>query len=168
VVRGPQVVYLSSEKEYYKIHLSKSASSRGFLVKSYLYFETKSGNEIVMDRMEIPSHFSFSGKDTIEIYQGLQKSDFSDNIPSTIFLRFNALTYTKQKIMNKFNISSSDIKLLKVFAFSYDWNLYEYMSSYGGYQDEYSVRLDKPNFSNVVLGNGIFGAIRVDSLELKQ
>ena len=168
VVRAPQVMYVSSDKEYFKVLLSKSASSRGFLLKSFLMFKRTEGNILVDDRIEVPSQIYIQGTDTTEIYPGLQKSDISDNTSSVSYVRFDAITYTKNKLISRYKVTRNNIGKIKIFAFSYDWNLYEYINSYSGYQDEYSVRLDKPNFTNVVWGNGIFGAIRVDSVEVEQ
>ena len=44
-----------------------------------------------------------------------------------------------------------------------DWNLTYYMQSVKGYDDPYTVRLDKPDWTNIVNGYGVFGAIRLDS-----
>jgi hypothetical protein len=168
VVRAPQVMYVSSDKEYYKLLLSKSASSHGFLVKSFLTFYRNTGTSIVEERIEIPSAFYIDGTDTTEIYPALQKSDLSDNTSAVVYIRLDALLYTKNKLKNRYNLSNGDFSKIKIFAFSYDWNLYEYINSYSGYQDEFSIRLDKPNYTNITWGNGVFGAIRVDSLELDQ
>ncbi len=166
-VRGPQMIYITSEKEYYKVQLAKTAASKGFLVKPFMYFNRPTERGMVLDRMEVPATFYVNGKDTVESYQIIQKSDITDKTEASVNIRFDAITYTTQKIMGKYKISNADITGLKIFSFSYDWNLFEYLSSYGGYQDEYSVRLDKPNFSNVILGNGIFGTLRADSVEIK-
>jgi len=166
-VRAPQLIYVSSFNEYYKINISKSASSRGVLVKSFVCFDRVDNGITTSDMMEIPSKFSVNGTDTTEIYPAVEKSDYSDNKSTEIFIGYDAIVYTKQKIINRYHIESKDIKKIKIFSFSYDWNLYEYIMSYKGYSDPYSVRLDRPNYSNIIFGNGVFGAIRVDSTEIK-
>ncbi|HEY9186765.1 MAG TPA: hypothetical protein VIR55_02560 [Ignavibacteria bacterium] len=166
-VRAPQLIYVSSFNEYYKINISKSASSRGVLVKSFVCFDRVDNGITTSDMMEIPSKFSVNGTDTTEIYPAVEKSDYSENKSIEVIIGYNAIVYTKQKIINRYHIESKDIKKIKIFSFSYDWNLYEYIMSYKGYSDPYSVRLDKPNYSNIIFGNGVFGAIRVDSTEIK-
>lgn len=166
-VRAPQLIYVSSFNEYYKINISKSASSRGVLVKSFVCFDRVDNGITTSDMMEIPSKFSVNGTDTTEIYPAVEKSDYSENKSIEVLIGYNAIVYTKQKIINRYHIESKDIKKIKIFSFSYDWNLYEYIMSYKGYSDPYSVRLDKPNYSNIIFGNGVFGAIRVDSTEIK-
>lgn len=165
-VRGQQVIYVSSDREFYKINVSKSASSRGFVAKSYLLFDYAINGKLVSNQMEIPSQYSINGNDTIEIYPSIEKSDISENKSSETYIAFDAISYTKKKIMNRYNIGSSNIKKIRIYAFSYDWNLYEYITSYRGYSDPYSVRLDRPNYTNIIFGNGVFGAIRVDSVEI--
>ncbi|HQJ74252.1 MAG TPA: hypothetical protein PKW14_01565 [Bacteroidota bacterium] len=166
-VRAPQLIYVSSFNEYYKINISKSASSRGVLVKSFVCFDRVDNGITTSDMMEIPSKFSVNGTDTTEIYPAVEKSDYSENKSIEVIIGYNAIVYTKQKIINRYHIESKDIKKIKIFSFSYDWNLYEYIMSYKGYSDPYSVRLDRPNYSNIIFGNGVFGAIRVDSTEIK-
>jgi len=161
-VRAPQLIYVSSFNEYYKINISKSASSRGVLVKSFVCFDRVDNGITTSDMMEIPSKFSVNGTDTTEIYPAVEKSDYSENKSIEVIIGYNAIVYTKQKIINRYHIESKDIKKIKIFSFSYDWNLYEYIMSYKGYSDPYSVRLDRPNYSNIIFGNGVFGAIRVD------
>ena len=46
---------------------------------------------------------------------------------------------------------------------SLDDNLYNYYLLVQGFNDPYSVRLDRPFFSNVTDGYGIFGSITADS-----
>ena len=166
-VRAPQLIYVSSFNEYYKINISKSASSRGVLVKNFVCFDRVDNGITTSDMMEIPSKFSVNGTDTTEIYPAVEKSDYSENKSIEVIIGYNAIVYTKQKIIIRYHIESKDIKKIKIFSFSYDWNLYEYIMSYKGYSDPYSVRLDRPNYSNIIFGNGVFGAIRVDSTEIK-
>lgn len=166
-VRAPQLIYVSSYNEYYKINISKSASSRGVLVRSYVCFDRVDNGTTISDMMEIPSKFYVNGNDTTEIYPIVEKSDYTENKSVEVFIGYDAIVYTKQKVMNRYHIESKDIKKIKIFSFSYDWNLYEYISSYKGYSDPYSVRLDRPNYTNIIFGNGVFGAVRVDSTEIK-
>ena len=166
-VRAPQLIYVSSFNEYYKINISESASSGGVLVISFVCCDRVDNGITTSDMMEIPSKFSVNGTDTTEIYPAVEKSDYSENKSIEVIIGYNAIVYTKQKIINRYHIESKDIKKIKIFSFSYDWNLYEYIMSYKGYSDPYSVRLDRPNYSNIIFGNGVFGAIRVDSTEIK-
>jgi len=168
VVRGPQQLYVSSDKEYYKVTIAKSASTRGFLVRTFLPYKRTIGSAVVEERIEVPAEFYISGKDTTEIYPSVQKSDITETATSSItYVRFDAITYIKSKLMHKYGIANQDFGKLIFYAFSYDWNLFEYINSYSGFHDEFSVRLDKPNYTNIVWGNGVFGSIRVDSVELK-
>jgi hypothetical protein len=50
-----------------------------------------------------------------------------------------------------------------LYVSSLDWNLTDYMQAVTGYDDPYTVRLDKPDWTNIVNGYGIFGSIHLDS-----
>ena len=43
-------------------------------------------------------------------------------------------------------------------------NLYNYYSVVRGFEDPFSIRLDKPNYSNIMNGSGLFGAYTVDTV----
>jgi len=45
-----------------------------------------------------------------------------------------------------------------------DENLYNYYAIVRGFDDPFSLRLDKPNFSNIKNGTGLFASYSVDSL----
>jgi hypothetical protein len=58
-----------------------------------------------------------------------------------------------------FRLTSATFILTQVEA-----NLYNYYSLANGFLDPYSVREDQPDFSNIVGGFGVFGAIVEDSV----
>jgi hypothetical protein len=166
-IPGIQTINYSKDNEKYKVHISISASERGYLLRTFINFQRYEGNTIIHDKIEVPYDFGINGNDTVETYPRITRIDWTsfDNEPFNV--SFSALYYTKEKLKNRYKIQDSDIGETQFFAYSYDWNLFEYLNSYSGFGDEFSVRLDIPNFTNINWGNGVFGAIRVDSLTLK-
>ena len=46
-----------------------------------------------------------------------------------------------------------------------DQNWYDYYSTVRKFQDPFSIRLDEPDFTNLIKGYGVFGAFAIDSLQ---
>jgi len=68
----------------------------------------------------------------------------------------------KYKLTNDFGAENISFSNTVQFVFcTYNKDLYRYVSFYEGFAD-YSVRLDEPNYTNIVGGMGIFGAAFVD------
>lgn len=47
-----------------------------------------------------------------------------------------------------------------------DKHLYSYFSLVGGFRDEFSIRVDEPNYTNIAGGLGFFGSFTADSLSV--
>jgi hypothetical protein len=45
-------------------------------------------------------------------------------------------------------------------------NLYMYYNLANGFQDEFSIRTDQPDYSNIQGGFGVFGAMTVDTVRV--
>jgi hypothetical protein len=115
-------------------------------------------------RMEVPVQISVSEKtgDTTIIYptQPKEKKLTVDSIK----VPYNNFAYTESKI-NEAAKGDSIKSLSRYIKFiSVETNLYGYL--FKGFTDKYSVRLDQPDWSNVLNGEGVFGIICVDSVYL--
>jgi hypothetical protein len=123
----------------------------------YIIYSQKSGAQWYTQKREVPIivEISSDGKDTSEIFPSGVVGETSDD--AKISYPFNNFYYTLRKIKD---IAGSDsVKDFRCwfYIYSMDANLYNYL--YKGSNVKYSVRLDQPDWSNIINGNGVFGAV---------
>jgi hypothetical protein len=52
------------------------------------------------------------------------------------------------------------------YLYEIDKNLYNYYSIANNFQDEYSIRVDMPDYTSIKGAYGVFGGISVDSVSI--
>jgi hypothetical protein len=142
-------------------------SDKGFPITSYNFqFNFLHGS---------PSNYINHMFIEFEMAQGFSNIEVIDNSssPTTDPIFYFCLsvenTFMKIKILDK----PENIKIKRGYLviYSIDPNLYNYYSSERGYYDSYSIRLDRPYWTDMKTndgkGIGLFGAICVDSFSFK-
>jgi hypothetical protein len=145
-----------------------SPLARGYVVRLYLDYLVRVGADWVHKRDEIPtSILSASGASVQYNYPKLTRrtSDVSQpyvnvHFPITVYSAFFA-SIVSQYGSDGYQIVSATYVLTQVEA-----NLYKYYNLANGFQDEFSIRTDQPDYTNIQGGLGIFGAMTVDSVHV--
>jgi hypothetical protein len=128
-------------------------------------------NEWVNKQLEVPIQIIISQnpkytytsqKDTLLIYPQISKERALGERKQQV--DYTCFDYAISKIYE--SAQGDSLKAFKGFVFftAIDFNLYGRIFS--GFYDKYSVRLDQPDKSTIVDGEGIFGSIYFDSTEI--
>ena len=154
-----QYIFISYRDDQVQLSHSKPRGVKGFLIKYYVNFVIVENNQILNEQsVEMPVDIieTEDGSKTI-LYSSLNKN--SNHVYRLGYIATELAKYAP---------SNPDQKLLikdcAVILFSLEDNVYNYLSTVNGFNDPVSVRLDIPNYANILNGHGIFGAITKDSV----
>lgn len=142
--------------------------TRGYLVRFYLNFDVLENGVWVSRRAEVPSSVRTQGDEMELLYPKLIRRTTTpspirpEEQENVLFSRsgYRAalaqiyLQYTSPKV----RLTSGVFILTQV-----EPNLYNYYNIVSGFQDEFSIRTDLPDYSSIQGGLGIFGAMAIDS-----
>jgi hypothetical protein len=118
-------------------------------IKLYMFYTIRQNSEYVEKSVEVPGFVNMLR---------IPPNPYRIVIPKLVIEKM------KYKLMNDFGAENITFSNSVQFVFcTYNTDLYRYVSFYEGFAD-YSVRLDKPNYTNIVGGIGIFGSAFVDSI----
>ena len=70
------------------------------------------------------------------------------------------------KILKSHEGQTVEFKRVIVAIIQADRHLYSYFSLVGGFRDEFSIRVDEPNYTNIDGGLGFFGSFTADSVSV--
>ena len=132
-------------------------------IKPFLVYSVRQNAGLVEKSIEIPGGIDINNRDTVETFGKILEIPVSVASPYRLRVLFSNIEYTKNKLKNYFGAENIQFNRMKFVTYTYSANLYQYVNSYEGYTDDYSVRLDQPNYTNIVGGTGIFGAVLIDS-----
>jgi hypothetical protein len=118
----------------------------------------------VQKSIEVPKTVDINNTDTVEFFHSIMEIHSSTADPYHLQIPASAYEYIRGKLTNYFGAENVRFNSMRFVSHTYSLNLYQYVQSYEGYSDDYSVRLDQPNYTNIVGGVGIFGAILSDSV----
>jgi hypothetical protein len=134
--------------------------TRGFLVRFLLVYSIASDSAFVGET-EIPmSYIQSTTGVSSPVFPQLQRT-FTPN-PIVTFPVNNYLQ-TIVGLTDQFK-TKIILKQVKFFLVQVDEGLYNYYNVVSGFQDPYSIRTDKPDYTNIQNGFGVFGSFNVDSL----
>lgn len=133
--------------------------AKGYTHHFYLNYDIIDGQSVWSFRIEVPYIFKVSESnpaDTTIIYPFVSRDKEAHYPVESLYYIFLKIkpTNVNQKVV----VKRGTLEVL-----SLDDNLYNYYLLVQGFNDPYSVRLDRPFFSNVTDGYGIFGSITADS-----
>lgn len=148
-------------KDDIPVTIGLSRPALGYLVRLFINFDVWNGQDSVHRRLEVPligDSLMTPGKYG---YPTLMRPTYSSF--DVIFAHDAYLGVLKQQIegpyKKNFRLTSATFILTQV-----ESNLYNYYNVANGFRDPYSIRMDQPDFTNIVGGVGIFGAMFEDSV----
>jgi len=152
------------------ITASISQVTRGFVIRAFVEYEVLEGGLWVLHRSEIPSGIDADpdeGEDDF-VYPTLTRrlsvplpGSGNPGVESTVFA--HAAYYALINRIGQQYGGSLRYTRIVVTLVQAEINLYNYFNIANGFRDQYTIRLDQPDYSNVEGGVGIFGAMVSDS-----
>lgn len=163
VLRSPQ-----SFNENIIISARISPPARGFLLKMFIDYEVRFNQIWSPRRVEVPREVVETGEGRRFVYPQLVRrttvpvSAGSLNAESVVFTRagYEAVL---QQLFNDFGSENLRFSQVVLVLTQVDENLYTYYNLANGFQDEFSIRTDQPDYSNIRGGYGVFGSMTEDS-----
>jgi hypothetical protein len=145
-----------------RVKLSPGAA--GYIVRLFIDFDVTSTQGVIHTRVEVPNAVVPIGTaDTSFQYPTLVRRS------SDPFIVFEAAIFSLdgyKVFLNDLIAQTGPIHLTSAtfILTQVEDNLYKYFNIVNGFQDQFSIRTDQPDYSNIVGGFGVFGAMRDDSV----
>jgi len=135
-----------------------------FLVK---YKYTLDGIDHI-ETLEVPTLVSDSDAGQKKTYATLTRRKTNPSVftqaSEVVEFDYQAYNITLTEIRQKYGDKSLFFQEALFILTQVETNLYNYYSVVSGFQDEYSIRTDQPDFSNINGGVGLFGGRTTDTL----
>ena len=136
--------------------------AKGILVRLFVEYEVLTDTIWVLRRKEVPTLWiNRIGVITPAQYPSLHLVDSQEFIQSHTGWAYEAVKDTIYSEAPSANLRLKDARFEVLLIDAY---LYNYYSVVNGFSDQLSLRTDKPNYSNIVGGLGLFGSCSVDSI----
>jgi hypothetical protein len=150
------------------VTIGVSPLTRGYVVRLYLDYLVNVGADWVHKRDEIPNSVLSATATTIQYnYPKLirRTSDVAQPY-STIHFPIAVYTAFYTRLVDQYGIGGFKMVSATYILTQVEANLYKYYNLANGFQDEFSIRTDQPDYSNIQGGLGVFGAMTVDSVRV--
>ena len=136
-----------------------SPITQAYLVR--LYLDVYFGPNLARKRLEVPTGTAPTGFQQAQFTYPTLERRTSQSLLNAFFPRDIYVAFLKglASQYESFQIISATFILTQV-----ETNLYKYYKIANGFQDPYSIREDQPDFTNIVGGVGVFGAMVEDSV----
>lgn len=133
---------------------STSLGAKGFLIRLFIVFaETRNGVRI--ERVvEVPAFISNDGTAVYPEVDRISRRRFLGDVIASI----------REDVLRSDSLATVKEVGRRIVVWSLESNAYNYYQISRGFNDPYSVRVDEPDFTNIVGGLGVFGGILVDSV----
>ena len=142
-----------------------SATTEGYLVKVLVEYEVVSQNPGVLLHEEVPS-LTANYQDCLTydaVYPDIRRRRGFSNREAWI-IPYLGYRRTILKILKTHDGEMIDFHRVIIVMVQADRHFYSYYSLVGGFRDEFTIRVDEPNYSNIEGGLGMFGSYSADSL----
>lgn len=147
------------------VEILLSDVTKGYIGRLFIDYSVYRGNDWVGERAEVPVRFTYSGTKDFRwvTYTQLTHRPTGHNLNQAFFNEmYNYalinVAYTKYPT-NKIVFNRIVFQFLQV-----EQNLYDFYLLAHAFNDPHSMRLDQPDYSNIVGGVGVVGAYTLDSL----
>ncbi|MEX1274859.1 MAG: hypothetical protein WEE20_02935, partial [Bacteroidota bacterium] len=163
VLRSPQ-----SFNENIIVSARITPPAQGFLLRMYIDYEVRFNDAWSPQRTEVPKEVVDAGEERRFVYPQLVRrttvpvSARSLNAESVVFTN-SAYEAVLQQLFNDYGSENLRFSKVVLILTQVDANLYTYYNLANGFQDEFSIRTDQPDYSNIQGGYGVFGAMTEDS-----
>lgn len=121
-----------------------------------------------LETLEVPTLVSASDAGQKKTYATLTRRKTTPSVftqaSEVIEFDYQAYTITLTEIRQKYGDKSLFFQEALFILTQVETNLYNYYSVVNGFQDDYSIRTDQPDYSNINGGVGLFGGRTADTL----
>lgn len=144
--------------------------AKASLVQLLVEYEFNNVGVWVPGRTEVPLRLSATvgGDLTQQVYPDLIRrqppSDGGDWVYQYTAFESEAYAWALSQIRNRYLDNGLKFRRAVVRVIQLDEHLYNYYSIANGFRDPHTIRVDEPDYTNVVGGYGIFGAAVTDSI----
>jgi hypothetical protein len=141
-----------------------SPVTQGYLLRLYVEFNAVIGSRPIHIRAEVPKAIRSSSEVGIVYDYPMLVRRITDRVVvyEIVYFALDAYkAFLLDQVANygEIKLTSATFVLTQV-----ESNLYKYYNLANGFLDEFSIRSDLPDFSNITGGFGVFGAMRDDSV----
>ena len=148
------------------VFATPSESGQGHLIQVYLEYEIAAVPGVYM-REEIPVKIT-NYRDCLTfdaVYPEIRRrqSGSADELWTFPHLNYQRIIL---KILKQHEGQIVNFRRVIFNLTQADQNLYSYLSLVNGFRDEFSIRVDRPNYTNVQGGLGLFGSFAADSIAI--
>jgi hypothetical protein len=121
--------------------------------RPFLYIEYRKNidGSAVYKQMEVPVQYNTQNGKYIPVYPKI-------SLNNSIEYSLDAISKTLTDLKETDSLSNYDILDARFVLWVYDKNLATYISSTEGYQEDFSLRIEAADFTNILGGYGIFGS----------
>ncbi len=141
------------------------AITRGYLLRAFLEFDRVENSQLVVRRAEVPILYQpITSDPVLPRVQRRVTPEGKRGLESTPQTLFQVQAFLKTADMVHADYPNSTIRRAIFVLNQIDPNFYTYYSIVNGFEDEYSIRIDEPGFTNIVGGEGVFGGFTVEEL----
>lgn len=157
------------ESQDINLVLKAPPEARGFLPKFFIEYQVISGTPFI-GRTEIPARLLQTEATVVPQYPELLPLALSIGAPFNVITFWSyqtaAYRYTLDALTGQYGIANVRFRRVIIYLYMVDENAYKYYNIVNGFKDEFSVRTDLPDYSNISGGVGVFGAVSLDSLSI--
>jgi len=175
VPKGPSQFYLTnsvllnSPRSFSNLDINvlfkAPPEAKGYLVRLVVEFELLSPPGSVR-RAEIPVRIYESEGTIASIFPSISTLSASSDVVTYASFRISAYVHAIAALISEYGVSNIRFRKAVVYLNLLDEPLYTYYSIVNGFRDEFSIRTDLPDYSNVTGGVGVFGSISLDSIQI--
>ncbi|GJQ20448.1 MAG: hypothetical protein HBSIN02_08030 [Bacteroidia bacterium] len=161
----PAITTPDVSREDLIMYAQPANDAEGHMVRIFLEYEVVSQNPGVILREEIPLVIN-DYQDCLTYQASYPKIRRRQNIAGRELWIFPNENYRRTilKILKYYDGEMVSFKRVAVVLVQADEHLYKYYSLVGGFRDEFSIRVDEPNYTNIRGGLGVFGAVSADTI----
>jgi hypothetical protein len=142
-------------------------NAEGHAIRVFLEYEVPTLSPGVLVREEVPL-FTTNYQDCLTFDAVYPQVRRRQQVAGREIWMLPHLSYQRAilKIIKSHEGHVVNFKRVVVAMIQADKHLYSYFSLVGGFRDEFSIRVDEPNYSNIDGGLGFFGSFTADSLSV--
>jgi hypothetical protein len=141
-----------------------STVTQGYLLRLYIEFDAVVGSRPVHIRTEVPKAIRTSSETSYIYDYPLLVKRVTDQILVYEIVYFSLDAYKAFLLDQVTNCGEIKLTSATFILTQVEINLHKYYDLANGFLDEFSIRTDLPDFSNISGGYGVFGAMRDDSV----
>jgi hypothetical protein len=156
-------IYPSRDSENISVSAHVAFEAKGFLVQFFVEYEVVSGSQGQTVSSEIPVDWVYQDSTSFTpIYPQLGRIQSQGS--ATALYRYQIYLAALRQINREHQNETLNPKRAKFYLYQVEPALYDYYSVVNGFQDPFSIRMDKPDRTNIQGGYGVFAGMTVDSL----